>query len=138
MPTAVLGEAGGRREETVREKSRFQLKRGGASAGTEGRDSTRAEKGWGELGQMATCGLRSWEVVPGSKEDRVVASASPRQMVPEMGQEEDEAWVLENTEDGTNPRVLGTSRQVHWADNSPIPTDGKVEAERPSHLLKVM
>lgn len=39
-------------------KNRFKLKRGGASAGTEGRDSTRAEKGWGDLSQMAECELR--------------------------------------------------------------------------------
>lgn len=31
----------------MREKNRFKLERGGASAGTEGRESTRAESGWG-------------------------------------------------------------------------------------------
>lgn len=74
---------------------------------------------------MAACGLRFWGVGSGKK-DRLVASASPSQIVLEMGQEEDEAWVLENTEDGTHPQVLGTSRQVHRAHKSPFPTDGKV------------
>lgn len=40
-------------------KNRFELERGGASAGTEGRDSTRAEEGWGRLSQMAGCELSS-------------------------------------------------------------------------------